>query len=79
MSSAIAAGRRAPEPWSVWSQWLALRGLGLVPDVEPKTFNWPGPWLAVLAGPEEDVAALAFESPPAVHGSCSTGRRASTP
>src|SRR5689334_8327174 len=38
-----------PQPWTVWSQWLMLRGLGLVPIVEPGTFIWPGPWLAVLA------------------------------
>jgi hypothetical protein len=56
-------GERHPEPWTVWNQWLALRGLGLVPIAEPRTFNWPGPWLAVLAG---DVAVVAFGSPPGI-------------
>jgi hypothetical protein len=54
---------RHPEPWTVWNQWLALRGLGLVPIAEPRTFNWPGPWLAVLAG---DVGVVAFGSPPGI-------------
>jgi len=54
------------EPWTVWSQWLAQRGLGLVPIAEPARFNWPGPWLAVLAGQDGDVAAVAFGSPPGI-------------
>ena len=59
---------RHPEPWTVWTQWLAQRGLGLVPIAEPKSFNWPGPWLAVLNAPEEDddVGAVAFGSPPGI-------------
>jgi hypothetical protein len=43
---------RHPEPWTVWTQWLAQRGLGLVPIAEPRSFNWPGPWLAVLTAPD---------------------------
>jgi hypothetical protein len=57
---------RHPEPWTVWTQWLALRGLGLVPIAEPRRFNWPGPWLAVLASPGGDVGAVAFGSPPGI-------------
>jgi MOSC domain-containing protein YiiM len=59
---------RHPEPWTVWTQWLALRGLGLVPVAEPKKFNWGGPWLAVLTGRDGDdeVAAVAFGSPPGI-------------
>jgi MOSC domain-containing protein YiiM len=59
---------RHPEPWTVWTQWLAQRGLGLVPIAEPRSFNWPGPWLAVLTGPDEDddVGAVAFGSPPGI-------------
>jgi MOSC domain-containing protein YiiM len=57
---------RHPQPWTVWSQWLAQRGLGLVPIAEPKSFNWPGPWLAVLAGRDGDVGAVAFGSPPGI-------------
>jgi MOSC domain-containing protein YiiM len=48
-------------PWPVWRNWLAERGLGLVPISQPSAFNWPGPWLAVL---REETAAVAFGSPP---------------
>src|SRR4051794_40279183 len=57
----------AGDPWTVWRGWLATRGLGLVPVSEPATFNWPGPWIALLdgdGGGEGTVAALAFGSPP---------------
>ncbi len=53
-----------PEPWTVWRNWLAQRGLGLVPISEPSGFNWPGPWLAVLRDGEERVGAVAFGAPP---------------
>jgi MOSC domain-containing protein YiiM len=55
-----------PDPWIVWRNWLAQRGLGLVPILEPRTFNWPGPWLALLAQDEGQLAAVAFGSPPGV-------------
>jgi len=56
---------RHPEPWTVWNQWLAQRGLGLVPIADPATFNWPGPWLALLAPAETGaVGVVAFGSPP---------------
>jgi MOSC domain-containing protein YiiM len=48
-------------PWPVWRNWLAERGLGLVPIADPSRFNWPGPWLAVL---RDDNTAVAFGSPP---------------
>jgi len=55
-----------PEPWTVWRNWLAQRGLGLVPISHPAGFNWPGPWLAVLraAEGEERIGAVAFGAPP---------------
>jgi MOSC domain-containing protein YiiM len=55
-----------PEPWTVWRDWLAQRGLGLVPISDPARFNWPGPWLALVraAGREGHVGAVAFGSPP---------------
>jgi len=55
-----------PAPWTVWKNWLAQRGLGLVPVSEPAGFNWPGPWLALLrAGDGDDhVGAVAFGAPP---------------
>jgi MOSC domain-containing protein YiiM len=56
---------RHPQPWTVWTQWLLQRGLGLVPVAEPATFNWPGPWLALLAAADDGaVGAVAFGSPP---------------
>jgi MOSC domain-containing protein YiiM len=48
-------------PWPVWRNWLAERGLGLVPISQPSAFNWPGPWLAVL---RDETAAVAFGAPP---------------
>ena len=50
-------------PWPAWRNWLAGRGMGLVPISDPARFNWPGPWLAVLG---EDTAAVAFGSPPGI-------------
>lgn len=59
---------RQPEPWMIWTQWLALRGLGLVPIAEPGSFNWPGPWLALLAGvgQDDELCVVAFGSPPGI-------------
>jgi MOSC domain-containing protein YiiM len=57
-----------PAPWTVWGDWLARRGLGLVPVRAPAEFGWPGPWLALLRDAEHDglVAAVAFGVPPGV-------------
>lgn len=52
-----------PQPWTVWRNWLGGRALGLVPIREPATFNWPGPWLAVL---ESGACVVAFGSPPGI-------------
>jgi MOSC domain-containing protein YiiM len=58
----------AGDPWTVWRGWLATRGLGLVPVDAPATFNWPGPWIALLDGDGDGdrVAALAFGAPPGI-------------
>ena len=55
-----------PEPWTVWRNWLAQRGLGLVPIAEPADFNWPGPWLALLRAADDQgcIGAVAFGAPP---------------
>ena len=55
-----------PEPWTVWRNWLAQRGLGLVPIAEPADFNWPGPWLALLPAADDQgcIGAVAFGAPP---------------
>jgi MOSC domain-containing protein YiiM len=57
-----------PEPFTVWRNWLAQRGLGLVPIADPATFNWPGPWLAMLRAAEGEgyVGVVAFGSPPGI-------------
>jgi len=57
-----------PHPWTVWRNWLAQRGLGLVPIAEPASFAWPGPWLALLRAADADgcVGAVAFGAPPGV-------------
>ncbi|MFZ1118246.1 MAG: MOSC domain-containing protein, partial [Propionibacteriaceae bacterium] len=49
-----------------WRTWLAGRGVGLVPIAHASRFQWPGYWIAVLAGtPEstEQTALLMFGSP----------------
>lgn len=48
------------------AQLLAQRGLGLVPIAEPESFDWPGPWLAVLRVADGDgcIGAVAFGAPP---------------
>src|SRR5215210_1397238 len=55
-----------PEPFTVWRNWLSTLGLGLVPIAEPRGFNWPGPWIALLPAPDGrgEVGAVAFGSPP---------------
>jgi hypothetical protein len=55
-----------PQPWTVWRQWLLRRGLGLAPIADPASFDWPGPWLALLRAGDGDgcVGAVAFGAPP---------------
>lgn len=54
------------EPWTPWRGWLATRGLGLVPVPEPRTFSWPGPWIALLPDDGDPLAAVAFGAPPGI-------------
>ncbi|MEA2385445.1 MAG: hypothetical protein QOH72_5416 [Solirubrobacteraceae bacterium] len=55
------------DPWIAWRGWLGTRGLGLVAVPEPRTFAWPGPWIALFeSGAGDRVAALAFGSPPGI-------------
>src|SRR4029453_15256393 len=49
-----------------WRTWLAGRGVGLVPIANASRFQWPGYWIAVLAGTpqsSEQTAVLMFGSP----------------
>ena len=55
-----------PEPFTVWKNWLAQSGLGLVPISDPSRFNWPGPGLALLRSGDGAVGAVAFGSPPGI-------------
>ena len=58
----------------VWKSWLAGRGFGLVPIADPASFQWAGWWIAVIDGsdsalpdgPHQQVAALAFGTPPGI-------------
>lgn len=57
-----------------WKSWLAGRGFGLVPIDGPASFQWAGWWIAVIDGsgtpladgPQQQVAALAFGTPPGI-------------
>lgn len=57
---------RHPEPWTVWRNWLAQRGLAIVPVSDPANFKWPGPWLALLDAADGDgqIGGVAFGAPP---------------
>ena len=57
-----------PEPFTVWRNWLSTLGLGLVPIAEPRGFDWPGPWLALLRADvhKGHVAVVAYGAPPGV-------------
>ncbi len=57
-----------PEPFTVWRNWLSTQGLGLVPVAEPRSFDWPGPWLALLRADAHPghVAVVAYGAPPGV-------------
>jgi hypothetical protein len=54
------------EPLRFFRQWLAERNLGLVPIAEPASFDWPGPWIAVVDGAGGRHAVVMFGSPSGV-------------
>ena len=54
------------EPVRFFRQWLAERNLGLVPIAEPASFDWPGPWIAVVDGADGRHAVVMFGSPSGV-------------
>ena len=59
---------------AAWKGWLAGHGFGVVPIAEPRSFQWAGWWIAVVDGidgpaadgPQQQVAVLAFGTPPGV-------------
>lgn len=63
-----------PHALATWRSWLAGRGFGLVPIADPSSFQWAGWWIAIVDGsnspladgPQQQVAALAFGTPPGV-------------
>ena len=60
------SGENLRDAVAQWRTWLAGRGVGLVPIAHASRFQWPGYWIAVLAGsPEskEQTAVLMFGSP----------------
>lgn len=58
----------------IWRGWLAGRGFGLVPIADPRSVLWAGWWIAsvdgshspLADGPQQQVAVLAFGTPPGV-------------
>ena len=59
---------------AAWKSWLAGRHFGMVPIAEPRSFQWAGWWIAIVNhsdssltdGPQDQVAVLAFGTPPGV-------------
>ena len=55
------------EPLPAAREWLATRGLGLVPVADPPVFGWPGPWIArVRVRGGELASVVAFGVPSGV-------------
>ena len=56
-----------PQAIARWRNWLAGRGLGLVPIAGAERFNWPGYWIGVIDDTEAgQVAVLMFGTPAGV-------------
>jgi MOSC domain-containing protein YiiM len=62
-----------PSAVTRWRNWLAGKGLGLVPIADAAKFNWPGYWIALLgtqspqsAGQRDQTAVLMFGTPSGV-------------
>lgn len=51
---------------AAWRTWLAGRDFGMVPIADPRSFQWPGYWIALVDEPNGPVACLAFGTPPGV-------------
>jgi len=60
-----------PQAIGRWRNWLAGRGLGLVPIAGAERFHWPGYWIGIVddLGPDQvagQVAVLMFGTPSGV-------------
>lgn len=62
-----------PSAVTRWRNWLAGKGLGLVPIADAAKFNWPGYWIALLGtqppqsdGRPDQTAVLMFGTPSGV-------------
>jgi len=62
-----------PRAVTQWRNWLAGRGLGLVPIADAAKFNWPGYWIALLGTQrvqsgrgQNEIAVLMFGTPSGV-------------
>jgi MOSC domain-containing protein YiiM len=62
-----------PSAVTRWRNWLAGKGLGLVPIADAAKFNWPGYWIALLGTPPaqsdgrpDSTAVLMFGTPSGV-------------
>ena len=55
-----------PQALGAWRSWLAGRGFGLVPIVDPTGFQWAGWWLAVVQTSDTELATVAFGTPPGI-------------
>jgi MOSC domain-containing protein YiiM len=62
-----------PSAVTRWRNWLAGKGLGLVPIADAAKFNWPGYWIALLDLPQpqsdgrgDQTAVLMFGTPSGV-------------
>jgi MOSC domain-containing protein YiiM len=68
------ANLTATHALALWKSWLAGRDFGLVPIADPRSFQWAGWWIAIVNhsesphadGPQRQVAALAFGTPPGI-------------
>jgi MOSC domain-containing protein YiiM len=65
-AAAVPVPPEGDDPWLVWRQWLAGRGLGLVPVHAPGDFSLPGHWIGRGAG--ADAWSVLFGVPSGVVG-----------
>lgn len=54
------------DPQRFFQQWLAARNLGLVPIEAAASFDWAGPWVALVRGASRLHAVVMFGSPSGV-------------